>query len=246
MSSQTSRKYAMERRAAKRRRTQLQLIIGVSIAAVLIAAIIIVVSLTSARSQAAGGADLDYQQFVQSVDRSGAVTLVVGDPNAPVTVTDYSDFSCGHCANLAVEMRRIIENYVSTGNVKFAFKPISFVNPPYSEPAAAAAICAAEQGHFLEMHDALWEIYATRGPNGYVPTVLIDTARTMGLDTPAFTACIQASATQADLEAVKQEAYSLGIQGTPTIFVNNQNVPYTGPDRIYNDLAAVIESALGS
>lgn len=217
--------------------------IWVSVAAVVIAGILISVSIWARSPERT---TLDYDRYEESIERNGAITLVVGNPDAPVILTDYSDFGCSHCADLSRTITRIITEYVAEQKVKLAFKPISFVAPPYSDAAAAAAICAAEQGRFLEMHDELWEIHdGAAGLRGFTETNLISRAQAMGLDVSTFTACMQSPDTKMALDEVEQEALSRGINGTPAMFVNDQQVLYRGADLVYGDLVAAIEAALG-
>ena len=52
-------------------------------------------------------------------------------------------------------MHQLIQDYVKAGKLRIVYKPVTFVHPPYSNEAAAAAICAAQQGQFMEMYDQI-------------------------------------------------------------------------------------------
>lgn len=83
----------------------------------------------------------------------------IGSPNAPVTIAYWSDFQCPFCDRFETEtLPTIIKDYVDTGKVYFVFKnyPI-FLDHPDAYHAAEAGECAAEQGKFWEMHDAMFK-----------------------------------------------------------------------------------------
>ena len=80
-----------------------------------------------------------------------------GDKNAKVKFVEFSDFECIYCRQFFREAEpQIMKEYVDTGKVLFVFKnyPI-FLAHPHAVKAAEAGECAAEQGKFWEMHDAM-------------------------------------------------------------------------------------------
>ena len=84
---------------------------------------------------------------------------IIGDPNAPITIIEFSDFQCPFCARFHVETLPLIMNeYINDGQVKLVFRdfPIQSIHPN-ALPASVAAECANEQGKFKEMHDVLFE-----------------------------------------------------------------------------------------
>lgn len=236
----TTRKRAQEKREKRRRQTQIRLLIGIGAAALLVAALLVLLS----RPQPAAEVSLDYQNLEQSIDQSGiGPGYAVGDPAAPVTVTDYSDFSCPHCRDLAPIMHRIIDEYGTTGDVRVVYKPIAFVSEQ-SVPAAKAAVCAGEQGQFWQMHDEIWDLNDTAGVAGYSEALLTARAEQIGLDRAEFSTCFNGASAQAAIDEVLQEATARNIRGTPSVYVNDTNVPYSGADTFYDDLVAAIEAEL--
>ena len=102
------------------------------------------------------------------------LAFAIGNPEARVTVVEYSDFSCPHCNDLSPAIERLIQEYVREGDVRVIYKPVVFVYPERSVPAGlAAAVCAAEQDKFWEMHDAIWEISSSVvGADAYTQELL--------------------------------------------------------------------------
>ncbi len=244
MARNSTRKRIQSRRAQRERQKQMRLIIGVAVLAVVAVAVIFL--LTRPRNVTAL-VDTNYEGIPQEVDETGTgVGFALGEPDAPVTIVEYSDFSCPHCFNLSSPMKQIIDEYVRTGDARVVFKPITFVNPPYSRPAAQAAICAGYQGKFWEMHDQIWALYEGTGPGAYTPGQLNRMAQALSLDMDEYERCYNSSDVQADVDAVLTEAGERGVNGTPTLFVNGQEVPYRGPDAAYIDLSVAIEAIAGS
>ena len=84
---------------------------------------------------------------------------IIGNPNAPITIIEFSDFQCPFCAKFHLETLPLIMNeYIKDGQVKLVFRdfPIQSIHPN-ALPASVAAECANEQGKFKEMHDILFE-----------------------------------------------------------------------------------------
>lgn len=244
MSQRNARKRVQSRRAERQRQQQTRLIAGMVIVAVIIVGILIALPLLRGEPTVVAG---DYEGLAQDVIQSNeAVGLAIGSASAPVTFVEYSDFSCPHCHDLAGIVHQLIDEYVRSGDLRAVFKPIAFVNPPYSGPAAQAAICAGQQGKFWEMHDQLWGLYDTNGPGAYTPSMLFRQATAVGLDRAQFQSCFNSAETLARVQGVIDEARARGIEGTPAVFINGQNVPYRGADVALADFRAAIERELGN
>ena len=233
-------------RKATKSRSQLWIILVVVVVAVgIVGGLIALSSRPSVPAQAVEGVDLTgIDQEILQINDAPAVAL--GDPNAPVTVVEYSDFSCPHCADLAkVSVDPLIEEYVKSGDLRIVYKPITFVNPPYSRPAAQAFMCAAEQGMGWQMYQQIWGLYEASGPGAYTQRNLVDQAQAIGLDVDKFRSCYVSADTNQGIQAVLTEAQSLGVQGTPTIYVNGQKMEYRGPEAVYGDVKVIVDQQIG-
>jgi protein-disulfide isomerase len=90
-----------------------------------------------------------------------ASDVILGDPNAPVTVIEYGDYQCPFCARFYTDIEPLIrDQYIKTGKVKMVFRNYPFLGPE-STAAAEAAECAKDQGKYWEFHDALYSAEAT-------------------------------------------------------------------------------------
>lgn len=240
MTQQKSKKKMAERRAQRRRQSQVRLIVGIIIAAVVLVGAIVVLSLQPSeqpREDVAGA----YNGIPQEIDRTSAVGLAIGEADAPVTVVEYSDFSCSHCKTLAATMIDLVEKYARDGRLRVVYKPVAFVNPPYSRPAAQAAICAAEQGMGWQMMDHIWGL---NSPTVYSLNNFITIDESIGLDIDQFKQCYSASDTRRAVDGVLDETQAKGIAGTPTVFVNGVLVDYSQAASIGEAVAQAVEAVL--
>ncbi len=150
-----------------------------------------------------------------NVETEGHASL--GPEDAPVTVVVFSDFECPYCRRFNDSLDRVREEYGEQMRLVFRHYPLRTIHP-LAQKAGEAAACAQDQGRFWEFHDALWS-----DPN-LAPNVLEEHARMVGLDTEAFTECLNSGSkyerVQTDLEA----AMDLGQSGTPAVFVNGRKV----------------------
>jgi len=163
---------------------------------------------------------------------------IEGDPNAPVTIVEWSDFECPFCERFYTQTYGdILKNYVDTGKAKIVFKefPLTSLHPD-AMPAAIAAECAGNQGKFFEMHNKLFENQQSLGTDNYKKW-----AAELGLDTAKFNSCYDNKETQAKIQADQIEGEKLGIRGTPGFIINGQTVSGAQPYAVFQ---AAIESGL--
>lgn len=147
----------------------------------------------------------------------------LGDPNAPVTIIEFTDFGCTFCRrHHLLTFPALQEEFISSGQVFYVVRQLP-VTSPQGDQAALAALCAGEQGKYWEMHDQLF----TAGDAWYSDAStarrrIIALATDLGLDSTALQRCMEHPATQATLARHVSEAHALRVFGTPTFFINNQ------------------------
>ncbi len=170
------------------------------------------------------------------------VANVLGKAEAPVTMVEYSDFQCPYCLRHFSETQaRLVADYVNTGKVKILFKnfPIPELHPQAFQ-ASVAAECAADQGKFWAYHDVLFQRFGARTVD-YTPVGLSGYAVGLQLDREKFDACVRDDKITARVNADRQEGNRLGVRGTPTFFINGQQLVGAQP---YEAFKAVIDAAL--
>jgi protein-disulfide isomerase len=157
-----------------------------------------------------------------------------GNPNAPVTVVEFSDFQCPYCLRARPTVNQVREVYGDKVRWVFRHFPLSF--HAQAEKAGEAAACAGDQGKFWEMHDALW----ASGGKLAVPD-LKASAGTIGLDTAAFDQCLDSGRHAGLLEKDIEAGQGYGVSGTPAFFVNGRPLVGAQP---YEAFAQVIDDEL--
>jgi len=156
---------------------------------------------------------------------------VKGNPDATVTIVEFSDFQCPFCQRFhQTTLPLILENYVDTGKVKFVYRdyPIQSLHPNGAFPAALASECADEQGMFWQYHDKLfqtqknWERLATKDVGNEFKTF----AEELGLDANQFNDCFNSGKYLDEINNDLQDGTSYGITGTPGFFIGNDEMGY--------------------
>lgn len=165
-----------------------------------------------------------------------------GDSAAPVTIVAFSDFQCPYCARAARSLEvSLLRAY--PGKVRLVYKnlPLTQIHP-WAESAAIAGECAFLQGNeiFWTVHDHLFQEQEKLTAS----TLKSAAARALkgaGGDTPEFLACVDNRATVPQVQADVAEAAALGVNSTPTFFVNGRRVSGAQP---VDGFKAVIEAEL--
>ena len=181
---------------------------------------------------------------VKGVDLTG-VGYDKGSPTAPVVVVNFSDFGCPFCGSFARQTQPDIEKeYVETGKVFFKYVPFVMGMFPNGDEAAHAGECAAEQGRFWPMHDALYASQ-TEWKKARDPLPAFERyAREAGLDVSRFAKCYAIPEVSPGTMRANVAAGRLGIRVTPTFVVNGKGVEGALPLPQFRQLldAAVAET----
>lgn len=150
-----------------------------------------------------------------------------GNPSAPVTIVEFSDFECGHCANFHRSVDDVLHRYGQSVRIVFRHFPLdSECNPMLTVQlhreaclAAVASECAAEQGRFWQYQDVLFNNQGQLGRQS-----LIEYATRLGLDTTRFATCLDSPEPRARVHNDVTEGAALGVDSTPTVFINGRLV----------------------
>jgi protein-disulfide isomerase len=148
-----------------------------------------------------------------SLRTDGAPTR--GPAGAPVTIVEFGDFHCSYCERAQQTLARVQERYGD--QVTLVFKHLPLRQHPDAPAAHAAAEAAHRQGRFWEMHDLLFA-----DPRDLDREKLSGFARQLGLDVERFERDSASASVRERVEADLREAQQLGINGTPTFYVNGR------------------------
>jgi protein-disulfide isomerase len=192
------------------------LLVAGAVAAVLAAALV-GFSLASGTDEAepaavVAGAD-EVTEMLDGVPQSG---VVLGREDAPVTLVEYADIQCGHCAHFALDgFPHLVWDYVREGDLRLELRGLTFIGPD-SEKALRAALAAGEQDRLWHVLDLLF--YAQGTPNtGWVSDHLLRSigATVPGLDVERMLADMDSAAVSERISEDARAAERAQVPGTP-------------------------------
>ncbi|HYK92310.1 MAG TPA: DsbA family protein [Acidobacteriota bacterium] len=143
-----------------------------------------------------------------------------GPKDAPVTIVEFSDFQCESCSQLSTNLHEIVVKYGNKVRWVYRQYPLSQVHP-LAEKAAEASLCAADQNHFWELHDLMFN-----SQNALKEEDLKAKAAQLKLDPGVFNSCLASGKYAGKVKQDEREAYSLAVSNSPSFFVNGRY--YTG------------------
>jgi protein-disulfide isomerase len=172
---------------------------------------------------------------------SGAESMHIrGNPDAPVTMEEFGDFQCPPCGSFAAFAEQLLKEYDS--RLRIVFRHFPLVAHEHAREASLAAEAAGLQGHFWEMYDVLYREQAawSKAPNAR--ELFESYAGTIGLNVDQFKMDMDGEQAKARVDSDQARAESLGINVTPTIYINGQ--PVDPKDKNPEGVRAAINAAL--
>lgn len=155
---------------------------------------------------------------------------IIGNPNAPITIIEFSDFQCPFCARFHVQtLPLLLEEYIEQGKVKLVFRdfPIQSIHPN-ALPAAVAAECANEQGQFKAMHDMLFDNQNqwSKQETDVALSIFSQYATEIQLDQNTFDSCLTSGKYIEEIRNDLEDGRSYDVTGTPGFFIGNDDIGY--------------------
>lgn len=189
-----------------------------------------------------------YYFYVMSKGESAGTASVTvseqdhvrGTLGAKVTLVEFGDFQCPACGAYETVVRKVLAD--NAGSVAFVFKHFPLTqNHQNAFLAAKASEAAALQGRFWEMHDMLYDNQTEWGSALNARDMMIGYATKLGLDVAKFTQDLSNEAIEKKIVAEYKEGSSLGVQGTPTFFLNGKMI--SNPTSVESFNALIKEAA---
>ena len=138
----------------------------------------------------------------------------LGPDDAKLVIVEFSDFQCPFCRRFHDETyQALLDAY--PGQIRFVYRnlPLTSIHPN-AMPAAVASLCANDQNAYWDFHEKLFSSETLD------ETTYIQYAADLGLDVDTFTACLSSGSHDAFIQEDMDFALGLGVQSTPTFFVN--------------------------
>jgi protein-disulfide isomerase len=247
MSKQTSQQPVSKRQALKQQRLQqarkqrlITIVAIVGTVALLIALIII------PQTRRANPPISDFVQITpdaySQVDKSA-----MGDPNAPVKIEVFSDFKCNACAAFSQSVEpQLFNELIAPGTAYYVFHHYPFMDDrsaiKESDLAAEASFCAAEQNRFFDYKKMLYA-NLNHVVGEFSESRLIAFAKSLGLNMKEFQSCMDNDSYKPVVDADIALADQYNVTGTPSLFVNGQEVT-PGYIPTFEEINKAVQAAL--
>lgn len=163
-----------------------------------------------------GGLSAPEAEEVVAVDPGDGPTK--GDAAAPVTIVEFSCFTCPACADLQPGLKETLSRHPGQIRLAFRYFPLRLEGKPIL--LAKAAECARTQGKFWEAHDLLFQ----KSLDIEGEQALLEAMAPLGLDPAGLSQCLASKETEARVRADFEAGRDYGVNSTPTLFVNGRRV----------------------
>jgi protein-disulfide isomerase len=163
-----------------------------------------------------------------------------GPENAALTLIEFGDFQCPSCGAFHPLVKELLNRYPQQLRLEYHHFPLISIHPN-TMLASMAAEAAGEQGHYWEMHDALFEHQREWADNPNAEPVFIAMASRFGLDINRFMQALRSPQVQDRILKDVTRGQDAKVDGTPTFFINGERVKV---NLSMEDFVQVIEAHL--
>ncbi len=168
---------------------------------------------------------------------------VLGSPNAPVTIVEFSDYQCPFCRKFVTDtLPSIKQDYIDTGKVKLVYRDYPLDFHPMSAPSAVAAECVREKGGdsaYYKFHDKVFAEQnildggTVKSTVTYTEDDLKNWAKSLGYD---ISTCLDSKKYADEVQNDFTQGQSYGVTGTPAFFVNGVFVEGAQPYSVFKQV----------
>ncbi len=153
-----------------------------------------------------------------------------GDPNAPVTIIEFSDFSCPYCKQAETTVNQLLAKYQGKIRVGYRDFPLRQLHPQ-AQLSAEASRCAGDQNKYWEYHDLLFANNSKQGRED-----LMGYARALKLDDKQFDVCLNSGRFKPQIEQDIRVGSAAGVVSTPAFFIEGDFVNGAQPAAIFEKI----------
>jgi len=177
---------------------------------------------------------------IQNVPSVSKTDLIRGNPNAKVTLIEYADFQCPACAVMHVTIKQLQGDFKDNLRLVYRFFPLTNIHQN-SLISAQAVYAAGLQGKLWEMFDMVYENQEGWSDSTQAKSIFVDYAKKLGLNSSKFNSDIDSDSTKKFITDEQSQGLDLGINATPTIFMNGKEIqnPTT-----YEDFKKLIQNEI--
>jgi protein-disulfide isomerase len=226
--------------------------LGIPIA-IVIAAALIAGAIIYTGKDGGGTAQLPSGQNAQQTGEMEVAPVtkddhILGNPNAPIIIVEYSDYDCPFCKNFHATMHQIMDDYGADGKVAWVYRHFPLVQlHPNAPRIAEASECVASIGGneaFWKFSDLVFGERATNEPTNI--NRLTEYAEKSGVSADAYNRCMDAGTFKKAIEDATIAALKTGARGTPysILIVGDQQGVINGAQP-YANVKQMVETLLG-
>jgi protein-disulfide isomerase len=165
---------------------------------------------------------------------------IKGNPDARLTLVEYSDFQCPACSGAAQMIKQLGKDFEQDIKIVYRHFPLQQIHDQ-AELAAYAAEAAGNQGNFWDMHDVLFNTQPQWSGNPEAQLFFIQLAESIGLEKEQFIQDMDSAKVKATVDANYKSGMTAKIPGTPTFFLNGQIIQ---TPRSYDAFKTLIKETL--
>ncbi|MGB7212200.1 MAG: thioredoxin domain-containing protein [Gemmatimonadales bacterium] len=184
---------------------------------------------------------------VTAADTTGFSGYYLGSDSAPVMITEYGDYQCPLCASWdGVQFPAVREQLINTGKLRWRYRdwPIDQLHR-WTRVASHAAACAAEQGKYWQMHEALFVWQSTWAFSSHAPSLIHDYAVQAGIDGTKYDECMASKKYAGRIQASFNEGEAIGVDATPSFVIGGRL--YAGVDHMSSDeIGKLVDSIIAA
>ena len=169
-----------------------------------------------------GAVLLSEQSAEQNNEGVEIITHIKGNPDGAVTLVEFSDLQCPACRDFVPTVEEVLDLFGE--NIRFEYKHFPLPFHTNAVPAAVAAEAAGQQGKFFEYHDLLFANQDEWAAVAIPTNFFIGYAEELDLDMETFKRHMNASVLQDKVRADLAEGRELGVQATPTFYLNGEKL----------------------
>lgn len=167
----------------------------------------------------------------------------LGAANAPVHLEEFGDYQCPPCSMFHPIVEQMHKEFGDRLRITFRHFPLP--NHPHAVAAASSSEAAGLQGKFWEMHDLIYEHQADWKDKPDVRPIFEGYAKQIGLDIERWKRDVVSERIAQRVFLDSRRGQSLGVKGTPTVFLNGRELPFESLFQSEN-MRAVIQNALNA
>lgn len=171
-----------------------------------------------------------------------AADMTLGPKDAKVVLVEYADFQCPGCGAAYPLLKQLTNDYKGRLLFVYRFMPLESIHQ-HALLSAQASYAAYKQGKFWEMHDTLFSHQADWADSPNAQALFEGYATKLGLNVSQFIKDMNDPKTITYIKSQEQKGIEIGIQATPTMFLNGKQIQNVNT---YNDLKQLVNKALNA